>query len=142
MPVGTEVDARKGRVRLTAAATRGKAAHRAEFFGGMFVVTQAGDDVVDLKLSEPLGSCAKKTGARVRKLWGDGKGKLPHPRAVQRRHRPRHQMARPGHLRRPRSRASPKASSSVATSSSARRVLVTQGKTYTARAKRKPARTT
>ena len=67
---------RKGRVRLTAAATGGKAAHRAEFFGGMFVVTQASDGVVELALSERLGSCAKKTGTRVRKLWGDGKGKF------------------------------------------------------------------
>ena len=74
--IGSEVDARKGRVRLTAAATGGKAAHRAEFFGGMFVVTQATDDIVDLALSEPLGSCAKKTGTRVRKLWGDGKGRF------------------------------------------------------------------
>ena len=76
VPVGTEVDARKGRVRITAAATRGKAAHRAEFFGGMFTVTQAADDIVDLKLSEPFGSCAKKTGVRVRKLWGDGRGRF------------------------------------------------------------------
>ena len=76
IPVGTEIDARKGRVRLTAAATRGKAAHRAEFFGGMFVVTQAADDIVDLRLSEPFGSCAKKTGTRLRKLWGDGTGRF------------------------------------------------------------------
>ena len=76
LPVGTEIDARKGRVRLTAAATRGKASHRAEFFGGMFVVTQTADDVVDLRLSEVLGSCSKKTGTRVRKLWGDGTGRF------------------------------------------------------------------
>ena len=74
--VGSEIDVRKGRVRLTAAATGGKAAHRAEFFGGMFVVTQASDGVVELALSERLGSCAKKTGTRVRKLWGDGKGRF------------------------------------------------------------------
>ena len=74
--VGSEIDVRKGRVRLTAAATGGKAAHRAEFFGGMFVVTQANDGVVELALSERLGSCAKKTGTRVRKLWGDGKGRF------------------------------------------------------------------
>jgi len=74
--VGSEIDVRKGRVRLTAAATGGKAAHRAEFFGGMFVVTQANDGVVELALSERLGSCAKKTGTRVRQLWGDGKGRF------------------------------------------------------------------
>ena len=74
--VGSEVDVRKGRVRLTAAATGGKAASRAEFFGGMFVVTQAADGVVDLALSERLGSCATKTGTRVRRLWGDGKGRF------------------------------------------------------------------
>jgi ferric-dicitrate binding protein FerR (iron transport regulator) len=39
-------------------------------------VTQAADDVVDLRLSEPFGSCAKKTGTRVRKVWGDGKGRF------------------------------------------------------------------
>jgi hypothetical protein len=76
IPVGTEIDARKGRVRLTAAATRGKASHRAEFFGGVFVVTQSADDIVDLRLSQPFGSCAKKTGTRVRKLWGDGRGRF------------------------------------------------------------------
>ncbi len=76
IPVGTEIDARKGRVRLTAAATRGRAAHRAEFFGGVFVVTQSADDIVDLQLSEPFGSCAKKTGTRLRKLWGDGTGRF------------------------------------------------------------------
>jgi hypothetical protein len=42
----------------------------------VFVVTQAADDVVDLRLSEPFGSCAKKTGTRVRKLWGDGTGRF------------------------------------------------------------------
>jgi hypothetical protein len=76
IPVGTEIDARHGRVRLTAAARPGKAAQRAEFFGGVFVVTQASNDVVDISLSEPLGSCKKKTGTRVRKLWGDGKGRF------------------------------------------------------------------
>ena len=100
IPVGTEIDARKGRVRLTAAATRGKAAHRAEFFGGVFVVTQAADDIVDLRLSEPFGSCAKKTGTRAAQALGRRQGQVPHPRPVQRRHRPRHPLARPGHLRR------------------------------------------
>jgi hypothetical protein len=76
IPVGTEIDAREGRVRLTAAATRGRAAHRAEFFGGVFVVTQGADDVVDVQLSEPFGSCAKKTGTRLRRLWGDGNGRF------------------------------------------------------------------
>ncbi|WP_028062906.1 Ig-like domain-containing protein [Solirubrobacter soli] len=76
IPVGTEIDARGGRVRLIAAATGGKAAHRAEFFGGVFVVTQGADDVVDLKLSQPFGSCAKKTGTRLRKVWGDGRGRF------------------------------------------------------------------
>jgi hypothetical protein len=42
----------------------------------VFVVTQGADDVVDLQLSQPFGSCAKKTGTRVRKLWGDGKGRF------------------------------------------------------------------
>jgi hypothetical protein len=74
VPVGTEIDARHGRVRLTAAARPGRALQRAEFFGGVFVVTQAADNVVELALSEPFGSCAKKTGTRVRKLWGDGRG--------------------------------------------------------------------
>ena len=99
LPVGTEIDARKGRVRLTAAATRGKAAHRAEFFGGMFVVTQAADDVVDLRAQRGPRLVLEEDRHAGPQAVGRRQGPLPHPRAVQRRDRARHALARPGLLR-------------------------------------------
>jgi hypothetical protein len=81
IPLGSEVDVRKGRVTLTAIGKRGASTDKAEFYDGMFVVTQRGG-VTDLKLSEPL-DCAKRSSARAsqkkpkkRKLWGKGTGKF------------------------------------------------------------------
>ena len=62
IPLGSEVDVRKGRVTLTAIGKRGAPTDKAEFYDGMFVVTQSGG-VTDLKLSEPL-DCAKRSSAR------------------------------------------------------------------------------
>ncbi|HEY6889465.1 MAG TPA: Ig-like domain-containing protein [Solirubrobacter sp.] len=79
IPLGSEVDARKGRVVLTAEPAEGKPFARATFYAGLFVVGQAGG-YVELTLSEALAPCKKKAPAagkpKSRKLWGDGKGKF------------------------------------------------------------------
>lgn len=80
IPNGSEVDVRKGRVTLTSIPRPGAAPESADFYGGIFIVTQRGG-ITDLKLSEPLTGCpagqraslaARKT--KSRKLWGNGKG--------------------------------------------------------------------
>ncbi|MDA0181841.1 Ig-like domain-containing protein [Solirubrobacter phytolaccae] len=79
IPLGSEVDVRKGRVTLTSIPKPGAAPETADFYGGMFIVTQKGG-ITDLKLSEPLTGCPKGQRAsasakkKTRKLWGDGKG--------------------------------------------------------------------
>lgn len=80
IPNGSEVDVRKGRVTLTSIPKPGAPAETADFYGGMFIVTQKGG-ITDLKLSEPLNGCPKgqrasaaATKKKSRKLWGDGKG--------------------------------------------------------------------
>jgi hypothetical protein len=65
VPLGATIDAKHGRVRLTAARRGTRPPQRAEFSGGVFVVTQKGA-VVDLRL----------TGRRctTRRLAGEGRG--------------------------------------------------------------------
>ena len=64
IPLGSEVDVRKGRVTLTAIGKRGASTDKAEFYDGMFVVTQSGG-ITDLKLSEKLDcSTRAKRGSR------------------------------------------------------------------------------
>jgi hypothetical protein len=84
LPLGTTIDARKGRVQVRFESEPGKV-QVAVFYGGMFQVRQMGR-VLDLKLNEPLAACPKKKKggkasaaqtkkkAKKRKLWGDGKG--------------------------------------------------------------------
>jgi FG-GAP-like repeat len=86
IPVGSTIDARKGRVTITADEGGGKLAV-ADFYDGIFKVTQSktGTRLTTLTLVEKL-SCpargkrssasasAKKKGPSSRKLWGDGKG--------------------------------------------------------------------
>ncbi|MDA0138971.1 choice-of-anchor Q domain-containing protein [Solirubrobacter deserti] len=80
IPLGSEIDARNGRVQLRFESEPGKV-QIALFYGGIFQVTQRGK-VLDLKLTEELAPCPKKKGrasaaqkkASKRKLWGDGKG--------------------------------------------------------------------
>ena len=79
IPLGSEVDVRKGTVRLFSVPKAGGPAESALFYGGIFKVTQPGG-ITLLKLSEPL-SCPKAGKATVaakkpkkRHLWGDGSG--------------------------------------------------------------------
>jgi len=80
IPNGSEVDARKGHVTLTSIPRPGAAPETAEFWDGLFIVTQS-RGVTILKLSEKLAGCPKAFNATVaaakkktRKLWGSGKG--------------------------------------------------------------------
>jgi hypothetical protein len=83
IPLGSTVDATKGKVRITSAAGPGGATQSALFFQGAFVITQTGGSkpVTELALSGKL-SCPKGKKAstsakkKVRRLWGDGKGRF------------------------------------------------------------------
>jgi hypothetical protein len=78
IPVGSELDTRKGRVRLTSVPKAGAPPESAIFYDGLFRVTQS-RGITNLTLTEPLAKCSKKARAsakkaKKRKLWGDGKG--------------------------------------------------------------------
>ena len=81
IPVGSEVNAKNGRVVLTIEPGDGRTPQRATFYAGIFRITQTGA-TVDLTLTEPLAACKSKRAsaaqrkAKSRKLWGDGKGKF------------------------------------------------------------------
>lgn len=88
VPVGSIIDARRGRVRLTVAS--GGATQSAEFFSGRFKVTQStgAKPITDLKLLDHADGCGarastsgsdaaaskKKKKKKSGQLWGDGKG--------------------------------------------------------------------
>ena len=98
------IDTKKGRIELTAIPKAGQPPETAVFYDGIFKVTQK-DGVTDLALVEPLAACGKAKAsagkkAKTRRLWGDGQGHVPHDRQVRRGDRPRHEVARPGLLRR------------------------------------------
>ena len=142
IPLGSEVDARKGKVVLTSVPKAGGTPETATFYDGLFIVTQIGG-ITELRLSEKLTGCktrqeeGRRRGQEAQdpQALGRRQGQVPHPRPVQRRHHPRHQVARPGHLHHARSRASPKASSSVDDFAKKKTVLVKQGKTLHGEAK-------
>lgn len=85
IPVGSIVDATRGKVTLTSVNRKGET-QTAVFFGGVFLVQQQeGSGLVVLKLRGPL-NCGKASrkgrvagrlergGGKSRKLWGSGKG--------------------------------------------------------------------
>jgi hypothetical protein len=76
LPLGTTVDAKRGRIQLTSEPARGLPPQKAIFYGGIFVITQPGT-MIDLKLVEPLASCTSKKPTKLpkfRRAWGEGKG--------------------------------------------------------------------
>ncbi len=78
IPNGSSVDARNGRVTIVAAQS-GTKVERADFYDGLFTVTQS-RRLTTLALTEQL-DCSRKARAaqkkpKSRKLWGDGKGKF------------------------------------------------------------------
>jgi hypothetical protein len=81
VPVGSEFDVRKGRVRLVSAAGA-KKTQTGVFYAGRAIVRQkkAKTPVTTLELSGPL-ACPKRSFAaaappRTRRLWGNGKGRF------------------------------------------------------------------
>lgn len=97
IPVGSQIDARKGRVRLTSAADANGKTQSALFYDGIFKVGYATEALASGKkrrkkamrvlitqaaLVGKVGPCprAKKAGAsakrRKRRLWGNGKGRF------------------------------------------------------------------
>ena len=81
IPMGSTIDTRKGRVELTSLSSAGGAPQKAQFYDGIFRVTQSGA-YTELTLTEALASCSNRARAsqskkpKSRKLWGDGKGKF------------------------------------------------------------------
>jgi hypothetical protein len=85
IPLGSTVDATKGRVRLTAASGPAGQIQTADFYQGAFVITQTGGTkpVTQLALAGPLKCTVKSRKAsasakkkKVRRLWGDGHGRF------------------------------------------------------------------
>ena len=82
IPLGSTIDATKGRVRLTSAAGGGKT-QTADFYKGQFKITQTRGKkpITQLELNATLScggkaSAAAKKKRKVRSLWGDGKGRF------------------------------------------------------------------
>jgi hypothetical protein len=83
VPVGSVIDATKGRVRITIALPNGKL-QSTDFYQGIFRVGQAKSGLATMSLAGGnFGVCGKgaavqaaKSGKVVRQLWGDGKGKF------------------------------------------------------------------
>jgi hypothetical protein len=82
IPVGSTVDTRLGTVQLTALQKPGGKTETANFFDGLFKLTQT-RTTTDLTLVEPLAPCPKSARAsavaakkkpKTRQLWGDGHG--------------------------------------------------------------------
>ncbi len=85
LPVGTTVDAQEGAVRVVVARNDAGGTWRAVFSEGKFTVTQpaAGEPVTTLELTGPSirdtcgdAAAARRRPRRVRRLWGDGKGRF------------------------------------------------------------------
>ncbi|HYH91019.1 MAG TPA: hypothetical protein VEX67_17440 [Solirubrobacteraceae bacterium] len=80
IPVGSTVDATKGKVKLTAATGAPGKVQTGVFHAGAFVVTQTRGrkPVTQLALNAalrcPKGKASSSAGKKVRRLWGDGKG--------------------------------------------------------------------
>jgi CSLREA domain-containing protein len=86
IPVGSSVDATRGRVRLTSADAAGNL-QSADFYGGRFRVTQKpGEVLTTLTLEGNLSGCRRRVPSRSRAsasrsrggrhLWGNGKGRF------------------------------------------------------------------
>jgi len=76
IPLGSTVDVKKGKVKLTSVPKKGGKPETATFYAGIFKLTQPGS-ITELRLVEAL-ACGKANAAakkpKTRKLWGDGKG--------------------------------------------------------------------
>ena len=104
IPMGSEIDARKGVVELVSVASDGGAPQTAKFSEGVFKVTQSGAVTV-LTLTEKL-SCGTAGKASSRRQEGQEappvgrrQGQVPDQGQAQRGDRGRHEVARRGPLR-------------------------------------------
>jgi uncharacterized repeat protein (TIGR02543 family) len=82
IPVGSQVDTTKGKVKLVSALRRGKL-NRANFYDGLFEVRQVKKPgaVTDLVLRGSIGACKQAAtlglqAKKKRRLWGSGKGRF------------------------------------------------------------------
>ena len=83
LPMGSTIDARRGRVELTTVRDRRNRLQEGRFFGGVFRVRQRSRDrfVTELVLSERLRRCPPRGSASAartkrRRLWGNGRGRF------------------------------------------------------------------
>ena len=76
IPLGSIVDVKQGRIALTSVPKKGGTPETAEFYDGIFKLTQPGS-ITELRLVEAL-SCGSAHAAakkpKTRKLWGEGSG--------------------------------------------------------------------
>ena len=83
IPVGSQIDTTRGRIRLTSATSRSGKNQTADFYDGRFKVSQTtkGGGLTELALTGKLPRCGIQGPAAARKskrrrLWADGKGKF------------------------------------------------------------------
>lgn len=86
IPVGAELEALRGTVQLTSAASAGGGVQTAQFYSGRFKVAQKlrGRGVTDLLMTGPLkcsttarrGKVTTSASRRSRRLWGRGRGRF------------------------------------------------------------------
>ena len=84
IPVGSQIDTTRGRLRLTSATSSG-ATQTADFYDGLFKIGQItkgrSRGLTDLTLTGKMPSCRPRTSmaarrTKRRRLWGDGKGRF------------------------------------------------------------------
>ena len=105
IPLGSEVDTKKGAIELTSVPKPGAPPEKAKFYDGIFKVDADGrDHGADVERAARAvheeGQGGGRGGeAQEAQALGRGQGRVPHQRQVQRRDGPRHQVARGGLLR-------------------------------------------
>ena len=126
IPMGSTVDTRKGRVRLTSLSSAGGTPQTADFYDGVFRVTQNGA-YTELALTEALAPCSNRARggavqeAEVAQAVGRRQGQVPHQGQLRRRNGPWHALADAGHVRRHAGPGQRRARSACATTCCARR---------------------
>jgi hypothetical protein len=80
VPLGATIDARHGKLKLTSVPKAGGKPQTAEFYGGIFKITQPGA-ITQLQLTQGLAACPRGHAASIaakkpksRSLWGNGHG--------------------------------------------------------------------
>lgn len=78
IPLGSKIDARRGRVRLLAAGGQGSGTQIGSFQGGVFSVGQdrRAPFTTELRLSETLPRCRRGAKGRTRQLWSETSGRF------------------------------------------------------------------